>query len=90
MRECKDWLEEYGPAPIGWFYQIVNLGKTPRRRPEYTNLIGFDKDDNVVDTREVHVRHNNGRWYTPKMGKRDARALGAVWFIQEKVWPKED
>jgi len=43
----------------------------------------------LFDTRKAHVQHNNGRWYTPKKAKRDARAQGAIWFTREKVWTQD-
>lgn len=86
---CRDFLIEFGPAPIGWHYQIVNLNKRKKKNPEYVLIQGFDEDNTLVDQRKTRVRHNNGRWYTPRMAKRDARKQGAIWFTREKVFKEE-
>jgi hypothetical protein len=83
---CEKWIEEYGPAPIGWKYELVNTRPNRRKYPLYTLLRGFDAGGDLVDERKTHIKHNNGRWYTPKMAKRDARMQGAIWFKREKVW----
>jgi hypothetical protein len=88
---ARDFIHEYGPAPIGWHYQIVNLNKRKRRLPDHVMVFGLKAvaDTNevvIVDERKARVKHNNGRWYTPRMAKRDARAQGAQWFVTKKVW----
>lgn len=86
LQECKEWLSEYRPAPIGWHYNIVNHNKKPRKYPDYVMMLGFDPDGKLVDERKARVRTNHGRWYTPRMAKRDARAQGASFFIRQKVF----
>lgn len=91
--QCKEWLDEFGPPPIGWFYQIVNHNKNVRKHPEYILIQGFKEEDGkivLVDQRKARVMHNNGRWYTPRMAKRDARVQGAEWFTREKIWNGDD
>lgn len=85
LDQCKEWIEEFGPAPIGWHYQIINLNKKPRKYPDYILLKGYDAEGELKDIRKVGVKHNRG-WYTPKKGKRDGRRQGAIWFSREKVW----
>ena len=84
-RECQDHLDEIAPAPIGWYYQIVNLNKKPQRRPLYTLIQGFTRDGELVGQRKAHI-HYADRWEAPKRVKRELRALGAVSFSREKVW----
>lgn len=89
MDECKKWVDTYGPAPIGWKYQVVNRNKTPRRRPLYTVLHSWVLNDGNLeyfDNRKVFVQLNDGSWYTPKRAKQDLRAMGATKFQREKVW----
>jgi hypothetical protein len=91
LDKCKDYLEEFGPAPIGWHYQIINANKKKRTYPKYILLQGYkDTDDGsyeLVDTRKARVKMNSGRWYSMKRAKKDARAQGATWFTREKIWP---
>ena len=89
---CRKFLVEYGPAPIGWRYRIVNVNKKIRPRPEHTLIQGFKRNEeggfNFVASKKVFVQ-TNGHWYTPKMAKRDLRKMGAEWFTREKVWKQE-
>lgn len=87
--ECTEWLYEYGPAPIGWHYQIVNNNKKKRLHPDFILVQGFNAENQLVDQRKAKVKHNNGRWYSVRMAKRDARKQGAIWFTREKIWPGE-
>lgn len=95
MKECRYWLEEYGPAPIGWFYQIVNMHKRNRKYPLYTLIQGFDVDNNIIDQRKANVKTNGG-WYSVKDAKRDARRVAyaqgkaIAYFTREKIWKEED
>lgn len=89
MEECKEWLQEYGPPPLGWKYQIVNLNKRNRVYPEYILLMGYKDNDEgyeLVDTRKARVKNNKGGWYTMRRAKKDARMQGATWFTREKIW----
>jgi len=79
------WLFEYGPAPIGWQYQIVNLNKKPRKQTDHILIQGFSKDGDLVGQVKARQKTNYG-WYTVRMAKRDLRKQGASYFTQEKVW----
>lgn len=83
---CKKWLEEYGPAPIGWFYQIINNNKNKRKHPLYTILKGLDIEGEVVDIRKARIKLNNNSWYTLRRAKRDSKRLGSITFKREKIW----
>jgi len=85
---AKDFLTKYGPAPIGWQYQVVNLNKKRRKYADYIVITGFDTQGDFVDQRKARVQTSNG-WYTPRMAIRDMRALGASWFCREKVYTQE-
>lgn len=94
MRVCRDWMDVYGTAPIGWNYQIVNLNKKARKNLDHILIRGYGPnretgDIELLDERKARVKHNNGRWYTPRMAKRDARAQGAIWFSREKVYEEQ-
>ena len=78
-------MEEYGPAPVGWMYQITNLNRKKRTLPECILLTGFSKDGSFVAQTKARHKTNNG-WYSVRMAKRDLRKQGASWFSQEKVW----
>lgn len=85
MDDCKKWLEEYGPAPVGWMYQIKNCNKKERVYPDHVLIQGFSKDGQFIAS--VKARHQtNYGWYTVRMAKRDLRKQGASYFTQEKVW----
>jgi len=86
FKECRKWLVEFGPAPIGWHYNIVNHNKKPRKYPAYIRLLGFDLKGKLIDERKARVEMNDGKWYTVRKAKRDARALGANVFVKQKVW----
>lgn len=90
MQECRDWMNQFKPAPKGWLFQIVNLGKKPRVYPDHIIIRGFKYNEQGgmvhVEDRKARILYNNGRWYTPRMAKRDARAQGAVQFTRIKVW----
>ena len=89
MRECNKWLEEYGPAPIGWFYQLVNLNKKPRIRPDHILICGFNPEGDFVGSVKCH-QYINGHWFSPKQAKDTLRKQGAITFTREKVWEKDD
>lgn len=93
LKEAHKWLRMYRPAPIGWKYEVVNVVNPDQRKRKYPDHLlvhGFKVNEEgeleLIDSRKARVRHNNGRWYTKKMAKRDSRALGATYFTQEKVW----
>lgn len=89
LYEAKDWLTEYGPAPIGWKYQVVNLNKRRRTYADHVLITGFNTEGEFVDQRKARVPTNHG-WYTPRMAIRDMRARGASWFTREKIWEQTD
>ena len=83
--ECRDWLIEYGPAPIGWNYQLINLNKKKRKYPECVLVQGFTQYGELVEQRKARVHTSRG-WYTVRMAKRDLLKMGASYFTKEKVW----
>lgn len=89
MDACKKWLLEYGPAAIGWNYQLINTNKKRRNFPEHILVTGFSKDGEFIN--QIKARHKtNYGWYTVRMAKRDLRKQGASYFAQEKVWEDHD
>lgn len=88
--ECQSWMTVFGPAPIGWKYQIINLHKNERKYPNHIEITGYklneEGEEEVVDVRKARFQHNNGHWYTPKQAKKDARGQGAQWFKRKKVF----
>lgn len=89
MEYCKKWYEEFGPAPIGWNYQIKNMNKKPREYPDHILIQGFGKDGSFITSTKARHKTNNG-WYSVRMAKRDLRKQGASYFTQEKVWNGKD
>ena len=84
-KEATAFIEEYGPAPIGWSYQIYNFNRKKRINPEHILIQGFTKDGEFIASTEARHKTNNG-WYSVKMAKRDLRKQGASWFTQEKIY----
>ena len=89
LDDAKDWLEEFGPAPIGWNYQIINTARKKRKQVDHILVQGFGKEGNMIASTRARHRTNYG-WYTVRMAKRDLRKLGASYFTQEKVWPDDN
>lgn len=69
----------------GWSYTIINTQPRARKHLEHVVVNGFDRKGSLVDKRLARVKTNQG-WYTPRMAKRDMRALGASWFTRENVY----
>lgn len=86
MRECKDWMEEFGPAPIGWAYQIVNMNKRPEKLLDHVEIKGYKEDGTIVGTYRANKLEDGVRSLSPKEAKKTLRALGAVYFTRNKVW----
>ncbi len=84
-REAEAWIQQYGPAPKGWQYQVVNLHRKPKRILTHTKLVGFSRENTVVGTITVEVVQKGER-YTLKQAKRDLRYKGASYIIKEKAY----
>ena len=85
LNEAKNWLYEFGPAPIGWQYQITNSARKKKYSPDHILLMGYAKNGEFVASTKANHKTNSG-WYTVKMAKRDLRKQGASWFTREKVY----
>lgn len=84
--QCQDWLDEMAPAQIGEKFQLVNLSPPKRKYPDHIEVTGYDENNEVIAFLTAGVKHANGKHYTVRMAKRDARAKGAKWFKTRKVW----
>lgn len=86
MDEAKKFLREYGAAPIGWFYQLVNLNKQKHYKLKEISVLGYTEDGSFKDERKAGIKMNDGKWYRPRHAKRDIRSYYNTQIDLEKLF----